>query len=79
MSLKALIALSKINQVPKLCPNGEEYLSKTIVGADKGHWRVEYTRSMPGGYSYSYFWERMTNKEMRDCQCYADDYQEENK
>lgn len=72
MSLATLIALSKIKP---LDPEGREYRRKQIVGADKGHWRVEYEYDMPGGYSYTYFWERMTDEEMRRSWCYADDYE----
>ena len=71
MSLAALIKLSKI--LP-LDPDGKEYFCKKIVGADKGHWHVEYTYHIPGGYSYTYFWERMSDEDMRNTQCFADDY-----
>lgn len=72
MSLKALIELSKIKLKDS---QGREYRSKKIIGADKGHWLVEYCYEMPGGYSYEREWQRMTDEEMVKCQCFADDYE----
>ena len=46
-----------------------------VVGADKGHWAVEYGYRMQGGHSETVFWERMTDEEMRATRCYADDYE----
>ena len=76
MSLYKLLMLSRKRPVD---PEGNEYRSKKVVGADKGHWRVEYCYEMQGGYSYTYFWERMSDSEMDSSHCYADDHKDKEK
>ena len=73
MSLAFLVKLSKSVGKPT-DPKGREYRTKKIVGASKGHWRVEYCYSEEYGHSYIYFWERRTDKEMEASNCYAEDY-----
>ena len=73
MSIKKLIERGNLMSKP-LGPSGKPYRRRTIVGADKGHWRVEYEYNEPYGYSYEYTWERMTDEDMRMSRCYADDY-----
>lgn len=73
MSLAALMALSK-QLGEKVDPAGNKYSYRKIEGADKGHWRVEYTTRIQGGESITSFWERMTDAEMIRTQCFADDY-----
>ena len=72
MSLAALIALA--GNLKRVDPNGREYHSKVVCGADKGHWLVEYSYRIQGGHQVTSFWERMTDNEMRKTQCFADDY-----
>lgn len=73
MSIKNLIELGNLLSKP-LGPSGRPYRRRTIVGADKGHWLLEYVYNESYGYSYEYAWERMTDEDMRMSRCYADDY-----
>lgn len=59
MSLEKLIALMKEN--PPKDPEGNEYFSKEIVGANNEgtHWKVLYTYKASYGWEYKSFWERM--------------------
>lgn len=68
------MSLIKLLGLKRLDPNGEEYYSRSIESASKGHWLVVYKYHISGGYKQSSFWERMTDEQMRSSQCYADDY-----
>lgn len=74
MSLAALIELSKLGGLEKVDPDGRKYHSKKIEGASKGHWLCNYTYKEQWGHSETTFWERMSNRQMRMTQCFADDY-----
>lgn len=59
MSLKALIELSnRLDDNLKARFGGRLPTSKEIIGYSKGHWLVEYTFSIPGGYSIENHWEQ---------------------
>lgn len=75
MSLKGLIELAKIAKEKAVGPSGREYRTKQIIGADKGHWLVEYGYRETYGWSSETAWERMADREMRLYRCFADDYE----
>lgn len=59
MSLSALIALSKkLDDDLKARFGGRLPRSREIVGYSKGHWLVEYTFSIQGGYTIERHWEQ---------------------
>lgn len=59
MSLSALIAISnKVDEQLAARFNGRIPRNRKIVGYSKGHWLVEYTFSIQGGYSIESHWEQ---------------------
>jgi hypothetical protein len=59
MSLSALIAITKaMDDKYKERFNGRVPRNRKIVGYSKGHWLVEYTFSIQGGYSIESHWEQ---------------------
>lgn len=59
MSLSALLAITKaMNEKQKERFGGRTPRSRKIIGYSKGHWLVEYTFSIQGGYSIESHWEQ---------------------
>ena len=64
------MSLHKLLNIRCTDPDGREYYSREVCGADKGHWLVRYSYLIQGGYEVSSFWERMTDNEMQKSQCF---------